>query len=85
MKNTSWVKEQKFGYPRGHPVKEEGVGAVLLLRGQAPSNATNVHHGGGNINHCPPARTGSFGGCSQPRPTSTSEEFLTSCGIRIKS
>lgn len=35
MKNVSWVKEQKFGYPGGHLVKEEeeeeqGFGAVLL-------------------------------------------------------
>lgn len=78
-----WVIKQKFGNAGGHLAKEEEeeeqhFGAVLLFL-----VFTNLHHPGQyQAQPCSPGATNIW---AQPRPTSTSEDFLTSCGIGIKS
>lgn len=84
MKNVNWVEEQKCG-TRGYLLKEEeGYGAVLLLYGQAPSNPNDLQDVG-TIRNMFLLTWGHLASGSQPRPTSTSEDFLTSCGIHRKS
>lgn len=60
-----------------------GFWCSFTLALTSPINATNLHHPGRyQTQPCSPRVIGVW---AQPRPTSTSEDFLTSCGIGIKS
>lgn len=83
-KESIGVKEPNLGYPSRTPSKEEQDEHRAAALGSAvpPSNANSLHHLGTipNTASCPNGPR-----CSSSLTTSTSKDFLTSCGIGIKS
>lgn len=84
-------EKAEVGVPWGIPGEGRGGGGggrvwgSFALVSTSPIKCKQRASSGGTMKHSPPARAGSVAIWTQPRPTSTSENFLTSCGIRIKS